>query len=378
MPIRNVLVVGNCLSSGVAGVVKTYLPDAVVTDASFSVKDIVGLVNSVANEADVIFAQSGLNEVIYPPELREALEPFASRIIRYPRVVFPAFQPDCVYAWSRSGAGANVHSPFGYHSAIAVEAYRRGYSATETVSLYNEDTFEELGYFAMFEPSLSALVDECQRTDFPIDMFPGQWLGRAFMYTINHPRMFVVWDVGEYLLRKVGARLPPLDRERSRLDAFGAGVQWPVYSEIARRLGVPGDYSFLATAHLTPGCEHKRYDLPGFVAECFETYGQLDISDVGLSRPSPDNFYQVQSEMFDRAFARGLRPKRPGQHKVHPYATLAKHQFWRNAVSNTPAEQIDPVVSVPFAIDKTTRIATAGSCFAQHIASALQRAAHVD
>ena len=373
MPVNNVLIVGNCLTHGLSTVVKAYLPDATVTNASFTVENIAELATAAASEADVIFAQSGLHESIYPPELREALEPFAGRTILYPRIVFPAFHPDCVYGWSRSAAGGMVDGPFGYHSAIAVEAYRRGYSEADTIGLYNEDTFEALGYFAMFEPSLRALAEECERAHFPSDMFPGQWVGRPFMYTINHPRMFVAWDVGEYLLRKAGARLPPLDRERSSLDEFGVGVQWPIYPEIARRLCVPGDYSFLPSALHEPGFQHKRYDLPAFVAECFKTYAQLDIGDVGLSRPSPDNFHQVESDLFDRAFERGLRPKKAGQQKAHPYSTLAAHQFWRSAISQTPAGQVDPVVSVPFAVDKTTKIATAGSCFAQHIANALQR-----
>ena len=57
---------------------------------------------------------------------------------------------------------------------------------------------------------------------------------------------------------------------------------------------------------------------------------------------------------------------------THPYAELPDHAFWRRAVSET----VDPVVEVPFRIGRTTPIATAGSCFAQHISRVLQEAGY--
>jgi len=52
----------------------------------------------------------------------------------------------------------------------------------------------------------------------------------------------------------------------------------------------------------------------------------------------------------------------------HPYKHLPDHAFWRSSVGDVLPSQVDPVVSAPFVIDKSTKIATAGSCFAQHIA----------
>ena len=55
----------------------------------------------------------------------------------------------------------------------------------------------------------------------------------------------------------------------------------------------------------------------------------------------------------------------------NPYAGLADHQFWRRAVANTEPFLLDPVVSTRFVIGQDDRVATAGSCFAQHIARRL-------
>lgn len=55
-----------------------------------------------------------------------------------------------------------------------------------------------------------------------------------------------------------------------------------------------------------------------------------------------------------------------------PYTGLADHHFWRRSVASVEAHLFDPVVKTRFTIAPTDRIATAGSCFAQHIARRLR------
>ena len=56
----------------------------------------------------------------------------------------------------------------------------------------------------------------------------------------------------------------------------------------------------------------------------------------------------------------------------NPYSDLADHRFWRKAVASVPPFAIDPIIDLPFTIAATDKVATAGSCFAQHIARQLQ------
>jgi len=56
-----------------------------------------------------------------------------------------------------------------------------------------------------------------------------------------------------------------------------------------------------------------------------------------------------------------------------PYSGLPDHHFWRRSIASVEAHRIDPVVRTRFRIAPSDRIATAGSCFAQHIARRLQR-----
>ena len=51
----------------------------------------------------------------------------------------------------------------------------------------------------------------------------------------------------------------------------------------------------------------------------------------------------------------------------HPYRSLPDSAYWRRAVA-APGAEVDPVVGEFVRIGPDTRVATAGSCFAQHVA----------
>lgn len=56
---------------------------------------------------------------------------------------------------------------------------------------------------------------------------------------------------------------------------------------------------------------------------------------------------------------------------ANPYSGLPDHAFWSRAVAGRAPDQVRPAVRPGFAIAPTDRVATAGSCFAQHISRAL-------
>jgi hypothetical protein len=56
----------------------------------------------------------------------------------------------------------------------------------------------------------------------------------------------------------------------------------------------------------------------------------------------------------------------------HPYKSAPEHTSWRRAVAGPRPRDVDPVVRLDIKIDPTMKVATAGSCFAQHIARYLK------
>lgn len=58
---------------------------------------------------------------------------------------------------------------------------------------------------------------------------------------------------------------------------------------------------------------------------------------------------------------------------ANPYANLPDRSFWRRAVAQVDVAQVDPVGDYRLRIATDTKVATAGSCFAQHIARHLSK-----
>jgi hypothetical protein len=60
----------------------------------------------------------------------------------------------------------------------------------------------------------------------------------------------------------------------------------------------------------------------------------------------------------------------------HPYQSLPDAAFWRKAVADLPRAEVDPVGKFDLRIGPKTKVATAGSCFAQHIARYLRNSGY--
>ena len=59
---------------------------------------------------------------------------------------------------------------------------------------------------------------------------------------------------------------------------------------------------------------------------------------------------------------------------THPYVTLPPRAFWRSAVAGADRDQFAGLYLPKFALTRDSRVATAGSCFAQHIGAHLRAA----
>jgi hypothetical protein len=60
----------------------------------------------------------------------------------------------------------------------------------------------------------------------------------------------------------------------------------------------------------------------------------------------------------------------------HPYKSLPAKAFWKRSVAGVAAGDVDPVGIFDLRIDTQTKVATAGSCFAQHIARYLKNSGY--
>jgi hypothetical protein len=63
-------------------------------------------------------------------------------------------------------------------------------------------------------------------------------------------------------------------------------------------------------------------------------------------------------------------------HNPHPYRSLPDKAFWKRSVAKVESSNVDPVGTFQLRLNTDTKVATAGSCFAQHIARHLRKSGY--
>ncbi len=295
----------------------------------------------------------------------------------FPPFSFPGFQPDCVYIGIKKALSKT--SPVGaYSSSIAVYSYLLGLTPQETLQMYNEVVYEKLGFFDLWENSKNLLLKSFSSLGHDISGEFEEWAkDGVFMHTINHPHVFVLADVAKKLLSKIGITELRQNVLKYVSDHGADDIIWPVYPEIGSRLGISGEMEFKASDRYAPvDLRPQIIDLSTFVQGSFERYDSIsrDALICRSTAKSHEESLEIMNEIisdFRREGSSCFNMK--GDRSNHPYKKLSKYQFWRKAVASVSARDVDPVVSSDLKISPTDRVATAGSCFAQHIAARLQR-----
>ena len=318
--------------------------------------------------------------VFIQPLIWEALSQryakYQDRVALFPSIAFSAYHPDLV-AIPLAGSGqAFVEGPTSVcNSSIAFLGWKAGLSAAQTEALFCHQTFERLGYFDWWPNSVTALIEEGQRAKLPLEEAIKNWHQReAFMYCHMHPKVFALADMTEMLLRREG--IPQLSGKPGRflLDQLVAGPVWPVYPELAKVLGCEGSYLFKAgDPYYAPNQPVKAWNLRPFIDASFEAYSRHPIEYFDFQREQVPQYRDFLADLRQQkasvTFAAAATAPVIGN---HPYRGLPKHRYWRDAVTPVPFEQLDPVTRVPFTFSTTSKLAVAGSCFAQRLCRRLR------
>ncbi len=279
-----------------------------------------------------------------------------NRAIFLPRITFSGFHPDIVQVTFKNRQP--VPMPLmGYHSSIAIKAWMMGMGIEDAVRLFNRQVYEHLNFHDFWEPSLKALLEEGRVTAAPMEEFVQRWIdGGCFMHTINHPKLCAIADIARHAAKRAMLRLEIEDIESVLADPLLQGPVWPVYPELATRRRVKGSMMFKLDRQL------KAISLDEFVAASYTTYGKYETGEIVCPR--------VDGPKYNSIVAAINTPVS----KAHPYKELPDYHYWSRAISRTQMAQVDPIVHVDFNIEPDTRIGTAGSCFAQHLANRLSNA----
>jgi hypothetical protein len=84
------------------------------------------------------------------------------------------------------------------------------------------------------EARLTALLEQGRQFGLDLSADFLRWADRGcFMYSINHPKPHVLYDMARKLLRGVGRPSEPIDFDTYAVDDIVRGYVFPVYPEIA-------------------------------------------------------------------------------------------------------------------------------------------------
>jgi hypothetical protein len=307
-----IAVVGNCQSFGVAYGMKLLNPASQVdrfTIVRKGVADLKMLARTLAGY-DHVFSlefQQGFLRGGGWDELR-AIMPKVSPI---PSIVFSGFHPDTIYILDATRGGQPIEGPTGpYHSAIALFAYLRGMSVEQTEALFSADLFDALGYFDVWPESSREFLDLAKASGLDLSAELLRW-SRAgtFMYSMNHPKAFVLFDVAKALLSR--ARLPaaPVEFDDFAVDDIVRGAVYPVYPEVAERYGHRGSYVFKRANYALGRSVGEFLGLRDFIEACFAVYRTCQRPQLMAHRMQGWSADPEVGRLFDYWSADGLARK---------------------------------------------------------------------
>lgn len=270
-----IAVIGNCQSFGVAYAMKLIDPTARVEHFSAISRTIADmkLLAKTLSTYDYVFSHE------FPAgHVRgggsEELCSLLDKVVLFPAVTFAAFHPDLIYLVDETRGHAATEGPVGpYHSAIAVLAYRRGLSLEEAHALFNHNVYEALGYYDVWNEAAEGFLGYAKRfgMDFSSELM--NWSRRGvFMYSLVHPKPFVLFDIAKKLFEREGLEVPPIDFAYYTIDDLSRAEIFPVYPPIAERFGVPGSYIFKLENYHLSSTVGEFITLPEYLEGSYRTY----------------------------------------------------------------------------------------------------------
>jgi hypothetical protein len=374
-----IAVFGNCQAAGLARSIQA-LTGGALPSWIFMPGELHGKIGSgevdlapVLDHHDILLMQRHASEALLRrhPQIKH-------KTALFPVISFNAFHPDMVLVRS-ARTGAYLDGPMGqYHSSLALLAWRSGLDVDAAVRLFNADTYRCLGFFEYWPVAARALLAEGDAAGLALGPVLEKWRrGGCFMHSLLHPRLGAIADLARVLLHRQGLATLPLNVPDYVYDDLAEGPTWPVYPEIAEALGVEGSHLFWPGTSKAPGSRLVRVlQLPEFLERSFAAFAPHDPQDLACGRLRSEPYRELAQQLQGRSNVPApAAPAAPAASAgtVNPYRGLPGHCFWREAVAAVPAGEVDPVLRSKFPVDSGMQVATAGSCFAQHISRTLER-----
>ena len=192
-----------------------------------------------------------------------------------------------IMIFAGGGNAALLQSPLSdYNSALVLYGWMKGLSPSETVRLFCDSVYQHLNYYEYTAASRDHLIKLGDRCALDLRSLLDEWSARGcFSHSINHPKLFVLSSIARIALIQCELKISVRRPEDYLHDTLVDGPIWPVYPEIAARLGVTGSYDFKAPYWLKQSNRPaEMLDLEQFVERSFACYAQYPKDSLEISR----------------------------------------------------------------------------------------------
>lgn len=349
-----IAVIGNC-QAYIARIISVICRNSTCTQIHWNhIKKLISMNEKIdLSEYDYIFS------ALTPDKELDCVNNIDKKISFYPNVVFRGSHPDCIYVRSNS---KTIKSPIGdYHSAIIFNSYSHGLTEKECRELFIPEFFNLLGFGEQYYAHLKALSQRLTETGLDGDYLTQKWAALGhFMHTINHPKLFVLEDIAKHLLDVNQINYDQhLKIDDFLSDPYKTNVIFPIYPSQPMSKKYHNGLVFKIANDLTQNHYEKWMSLNDFIHGSYQIYKENESlePDIKIS----DNFKRALESISGKATI----------FFKHPYKDLPDHSYWSRAVSSVEPSRVNPALEQEFLLTSETKIATAGSCFAQHVSKFL-------
>ena len=285
---QRIAIVGNCQSFGFSYGMKLYNPALEIDRyalVSRSFADL-GKLTAALSDYDVVFSQDFGPGLLRDDSTSEALRAAMPGVRRLPFVNFHGFHPDTVYLFDPTRNGKLIMGATGvYHSGLALFAYLQGMSVYQAEALFNHDVFEYLGYLDVWNSAADEFLKAAAVSGMDLQSDLARWSRRGnFMYTPNHPKPQVMFDVARKAMKEAGLAIRDIEADDYLVDDLVRGFVLPVYPPLAEYYGFKGSTLFKKEHYRLSFKPGEFLTLRDYIAECFAAYARHQRPQLATAR----------------------------------------------------------------------------------------------
>jgi hypothetical protein len=277
-------------------------------------------------------------------------------VFLFPNIIFSGFQPDYIYLDKLSSTEKLAN-----HSHLMFMAYAAGVPEKDVARLFHTQFLEDLGYVNQYNVARKWLIENLNKCNMDGDFYLQKWTAKApFMYTINHPKSFVFEDIARHLC---DASKTKIKNPHFAIEFFNDPLKehaiFPSFNTSR------SDSNRLDSRFQVYKCGKFSFTLEEFISHRYNIFNN-HFDDFVVDQTKLSNFKNALLSF-------NIRSKAETSESINPYRGKSKKCMWRQSVSTIDAFTLAPLKEVNPIISKITKVATAGSCFAQHIARTLAK-----